>query len=293
MATIGSFDGVHSGHRYLLAQLCAMAAERGLVATAVTFGSHPRGVTSGAAAPSMLQDFADRIDAIQAAGVEDVIVIEFDERLRHTSAEDFMRRLHDDYGVEALLMGFDNRFGHDGPRGAELYREMGRRAGVEVVVAGELPEMAVSSSAIRSALDQGHVAAAAVMLGRPYALKGRVVHGKALGRRLGFPTANVAPSDSGRLIPAPGVYAARVNIDGRSVNAVVNIGRRPTVDGAVADAPLSIEAHLLDFSGDIYGREVEVEFVDRLRGEKRFGSLEELAAAIAEDCRRASRLLQD
>lgn len=278
VAVTGTFDGVHSGHRFLLSTLRREACGRTLESLVLTFSDHPLALIAPERKPPMLMSVSERARLIQAegAGVE---VLDFDESLRRLTAAEFLAMLHDRFEVAVFLLGFNNTIGSDRLGAAELAgRTIG---GVEVLAAGEHPDFTVSSSEIRMALGRGDIAAANRMLGRPYALEGRVVTGRQLGRTLGFPTANI-DADPCMALPAIGVYAGRM----LGCKAVVNIGRRPTVEGR-DDAPLSVEAHLLDYSGDLYGRHVRLEFFGRLRGEQRFGSLDELKAAIAGDIKAA------
>lgn len=279
------FDGVHTGHRYLLEQLRREGERRGLEPMAVTFANHPLEVVCPERAPLLLTSPEEKTALIRAEGIERVVCLPFDEELRGTSAGDFLRLLRERYGVAAMLMGFNNRFGHDAPRDFGAYSALGVAQGVEIVPAPEYrtegtegTAVAPSSTAIRTALAEGRPEDAAAMLGRPYALTGRVVHGRQLGRRLGFPTANVEVAPWRRL-PQTGVYAARCG----AYPAMVNIGRRPTVDAP--EAPLSVEAHIIGLpeGTDLYGREVTLEFTRRLRGERRFASVEELAAQLRAD----------
>lgn len=276
------FDGVHTGHRYLLEQLRREGERRGLEPMAVTFANHPLEVVCPERAPLLLTSPEEKTALIRAGGIERVVCLPFDEELRGTSAGDFLRLLRERYGVAAMLMGFNNRFGHDAPRDFGAYSALGAAQGVEIVPASEYrPEgtaVAPSSTAIRTALAEGRPEDAAAMLGRPYALTGRVVHGRQLGRRLGFPTANVEVAPWRRL-PQPGVYAARCG----GYPAMVNIGRRPTVDAP--EAPVWVEAHIIGLpeGTNLYGREVTLEFTRRLRGERRFASVEELAAQLRAD----------
>lgn len=215
----------------------------------------------------------------------------FDDALRLTSAAGFLDLLRDRYGVRALLLGFNNRFGHDAPRDFAAYARLGREAGVEIHLATECA--GASSSAVRALLAEGDAAGAAAMLGRPYTLTGHVETGRRIGRTIGFPTANVRPDDARRLVPAPGVYACRATVgaaDGSGGNAgnpgcavfpaMVNIGRRPTI-GEGLDT--TVEAHLIGLDANLYGREVTLEFVERLRAERRFDSLDALAAQLDAD----------
>lgn len=279
-AVTGTFDGVHRGHVFLLDSLRREAALRGLEPLALTFSSHPLSVIAPERTPLSLTSVEERVRLIEEQGVK-AEVLTFDEPLRRMTAADFLAMLRERYGVTVFLLGFNNTIGSDllgaGPVPVEPV------GGVGIVAVRELPGFSVCSSAIREALRCGDIAAANAMLGRPYAVEGEVVGGRRLGRTLGFPTANIDVG-ADRALPAAGVYVGRVL--GR--RAVVNIGRRPTVEGR-DDAPLSVEAHLLDFCGDLYGRRLRLELFARLRGERRFASLDALKAAIANDIIAARR----
>ena len=285
MATIGTFDGVHLGHRALLSQLVADARELRLTPAAVTFATHPRREITPGEAPPMLMSPRQRAEAIMDAGVTDVIMLDFNEKMRMMTAREFLEFIHSRYSVEALLMGFNNAFGHDRPQGIDAYRAIGRETGVEIVGARELTVEGcgrVCSSAARALLQQARPDEAARVLGAPYRITGRVVHGKELGRKLGFPTANIEPLDRDCLIPAKGVYAADGTLpDGSTYPAMLNIGHRPSVDAP--HAPISIEAHILGFDGDIYGSTVAVDFLRYIREERKFPSLDALRARLEED----------
>ncbi len=280
------FDGVHAGHRYLLDGLRREGLRRGLEPLALTFSNHPLEVVRPQAAPRLLTSPGEKVELIRALGIARVECIPFDEALRLTPAGDFLDMLRRRYGVEALLMGFNNRFGHDAPRDFNRYRALGAARGVEIIAADECrleragaPAGAVpSSTAIRRALAEGRLPEAEAMLGRRYRVTGEVVRGKQLGRTIGFPTANV-DVPQWRQLPAPGVYSAMCG----DLPAMVNIGRRPTVDPA--GAPLNVEAHIIGLpaDADLYGRGLALDFVTYLRGERRFASVEELAAQLRED----------
>lgn len=285
IAAVGMFDGVHGGHRCLLDTLSAHGRRLGLKPVAVTFRSHPRTLTSGSTM-AMLSTLDEKLRRLDAEGV-DVVLLDFDEKLRMMSAGEFMAMLARDYGVKAMVIGFNNRFGHDRPATIDDYRKLGQQCGIEVFAADEFKCDAapkVSSSAIRRLIGEGRVEGAARLLGRPYAIEGIVVHGKELGRKIGFPTANIEPVDPSILVPGNGVYAARVALaDGSVWPGMLNIGHRPTVDGD--NAPRSIEVHIIGFDGDIYGTRVAVEFVAFLRHERAFPSLEALKEQLSADAR--------
>ena len=277
IVTTGTFDGVHKGHRKVLDFMKERGAALGLSPAVVTFDRHPLEVISPERAPKLLMTPDDRDAALSSLGVE-VVRLAFDESLRRLTAAQWLRRMHR-AGVEEVVVGYDNTFGCDGRSlRMEDYFRLGRAEGIAVEEAPLLP--GVSSTLVRDALADGRVEDAARMLGRPYMLTGTVVHGRHLGHKLGFPTANV-DCGSRLAIPAPGVYAADVVLPYGSLRkAVVNIGSRPTVDNG---SDISVEAHIPGFSGDLYGKTVSLRFLRRLRDEHRFGSLDELQAAIRAD----------
>lgn len=284
IATIGMFDGVHLGHRWLIERLVAEGDKHGLQPIVVTFVQHPLTVIAPLKAPKSLMPVKDRVEQLMSCGVGDVVVMDFDETLQKLTAKQFIGMLRDNYDVSAILMGFNHHFGSDRLSDFEEYRKAGESCGVEIIKCDEFSAIdGVSSSVIRQKLMSGDVESAAEMLGQRYAITGEVVHGKQLGRKLGFPTANIRPVDVGQLIPASGVYAVDVDLGyGVERRAMLNIGVRPTVD-KMPDAPLSMEAHIIDWEGDLYGHELTVRFLKRLRGEQRFDSLDELKIQLSQD----------
>lgn len=312
IAVVGMFDGVHSGHRYLLDQLRLQAAERSLKPLVITFTNHPLSVIAPDKAPRLLTFPLEKAALIRREGFlgDEILLLPFDEKLRSTSAAGFLGMLRGRFDCAALLMGFNNRFGHDAPRDFASYKQLAANAGIELVQAREFPaRKGVSSSEIRRLIAAGEVADAAALLGRPYTLTGTVIRGKALGRTLGFPTANLH-TPSTLILPAPGVYAATATIAPPlfpsetnpgvpfpstvasrkasskaelSYPAMVNIGSRPTVDDP--GAPLSVEAHIIGLpeGTNLYDCRLTLSFVDRLRSERRFASLEALRAQLLLD----------
>ncbi len=304
VVSIGVFDGVHLGHKALLDVNLERSRELGATATVVTFRRHPKRVLLGRA-PRTLTSLEHRLELFRRAGIEHCVALPFDERLRETSAEEFVREvLVELLGARSFVLGFDSKFGKDRRGTPELLRSMGLDVLIapKVVVAGR----AVSSTAIREAIELGDLKGAERMLGRPVTLWGTVVHGRGLGHELGFPTANLNLHHE--LHPPVGVYACRARLVERrvpesaaeaspaaaepraSIPAVANVGFRPTVDGAPAADPL-VEVHLLDFQGDLYGAVLELEFVEKLRGEQRFAGLDPLRAQIRLDVAAGRRLL--
>lgn len=285
IAAIGMFDGVHAGHKYLIRFLIDEGRRRGLVPAVVTFERHPLELVAPERAPYMLMDVRAKVDALRKAGVEDVVLLHFDGPLRSMTAEEFMTMLYRHYDVACLVVGYDHRFGRDRSESFDDYVRIGADIGIDVVRAPE--KAGASSSIVRKLLKEGDVGAAAAILGAPYTITGVVVAGKQLGRTIGFPTANLSPVDRRQLIPAGGVYAAEVRIDGnnRHIRAMLNIGQRPTVDGG--GAPLSIEVHVIGYEGNLYGHSMEVSFLRRLRDEMKFPSIDALRAQLEIDRREA------
>lgn len=265
--TIGCFDGVHQGHRFLLQQLRAQAEERGMQTLALTFRRHPAAVL-GKTVPPQLCTLEEK-ERLLKEQAREVKILDFTEEMARLTAKEFMQKLRDEYGVGLLLLGYDHRFGRPTPD--DDYECDGHALGLEVRRAESLP--GVSSSAIRQALLQGRIADANEMLGRPYTLCGTVVAGRQVGRSIGFPTANIS---SPLLIPKTGVYTATTPYG----PALVNIGHRPTLNNG---SDISIETHIKDFRGDLYGQPLSVSLLRRLRDEQAFPSLEALRRQIEND----------
>ena len=271
IATIGFFDGVHKGHRYLFKQLDKMAAERGLVPLIVTFEEHPRSVLQSDYLPQLLTTTDERRALLSAYG--EVIMLPFADVQALTAAQ-FMEILHTRYDVAVLLMGYDHRFGSDRLRRPQDYRRIGEQYGIEVLTMSEFTdgEWHVSSSEIRTALESGNIALANELLGRPYALRGTVVHGKGLGRTIGFPTANIQPLSEQTIVPKPGVYEVEVQGEGVQAKGMCNI-----------DTNRTIEVHIPSFQGNLYGDTLKVRFVRFLREEKQMNGLDDLRRQLTED----------
>lgn len=291
IAAIGMFDGVHRGHMALIRFLIDQGAARGLAPTAVTFADHPLRIVAPERAPKLLSSVDLKIAQLKEAGIEDCVLLDFDEKLRHKSAKEFMSRLMRDYSVKTLVVGFNHIVGHDRVADIDAYRRIGNEIGLEILEAPEFRDGSrpISSSTVRRNIDEGDLETANRLLGHPFTIAGTVVEGNKLGRTLGFPTANVEPTDPNQQYPTPGVYAATVRTpDGATHRAMVNVGYRPTITRT--DAPesqnvlkLSIEANLFDFLGYLYGENVEVSFLKFIRKEKKFATIDKLKAAIADD----------
>ncbi len=290
VVAIGNFDGVHRGHAAVAAEVCALAAQLGAPAAAVTFEPHPADFFAGRQVVFRLTPAEEKIRQLRALGLDGVVTLGFDAALANLGAEQFVREvLVRRLDVGAVIVGADFQFGRNRLGSAEYLQDAGGRHGFAVkVVAKVKPKdelVPLSSSAIRTALESGALAGATAALGRFYTVEGEVRTGQQLGRTLGVPTANLALPPTNRL--AFGVYAVHVYVDGRQYGGVASFGVRPSVDNG---APL-LEAHLLHFSGDLYGRTIRVEFIAWLRGEAKFASLDALRAEMQRDIARAKALL--
>ena len=274
--TIGAYDGVHRGHQFVIGHLRRLAAAGGLDTLVLTFDRHPAAVVRPESAPKLLTDLDQKLEVLAATGVDHTVVLHFDEARSQEEPEDFVRQvLVQALRARVVVVGEDFHFGRRRRGNVELLRRMGESLGFEVVHVPLLP--GTSSTAVRTLLTAGDVAGAAELLGRPYQVRGVVEKGDQRGRELGYPTANVAvPSDI--LLPSPGIYAGWY--DGAQA-AAISVGRRPTFkDGG---GPVVLEAYLLDFSGDLYGRTAQVSFVSRLRDEEHYDSIDDLLAQMALD----------
>jgi riboflavin kinase/FMN adenylyltransferase len=287
--TIGGYDGLHLGHQALIARTRAVAAERALPAALLSFEPLPREFLAPENPPARLTNFRERWRLLAALGIDEFFVLRFDARLRALDGVQFMGLLRD-LGARHIIVGHDFRFGRGGAATAEWCQGEGAAYGfsVEVVEAVTVCEQRVGSRLVREALAAGNLTRARELLGRPYSMRGRVQCGAQLGRTLGFPTANLAVKR--RHVPLAGIFAVRVHAAGVPLVAwpgVASLGTRPQVGGG---APL-LEAHLFDFDGDLYGRELEVEFVAKLRDEQTFASLDLMTEQMQRDAAEARRAL--
>lgn len=291
VATIGFFDGVHRGHRCLIDQVKREAERQGIKSLALTFPEHPRCVMQADYQPKLLTTPDEKLELLAATGIDYCAVLPFTRELSQYTARHFMESvLRDQFNVKTLLIGYDHRFGKKSEETFDEYVVYGRELGVEVVQAKELEDeaMHVSSSAIRKALQEGYIKRATYGLGYPYTLQGVVVSGRQVGRKIGFPTANLKLADAHKLIPQTGVYAVRVQLGEQTHDAMLNIGRRPTLNNG---NDCTIEAHLLHFNGNLYGETIRITFIDRLRNEQQFSSLEELTEQLHRDAKQTEILL--
>ncbi|MCS7089943.1 MAG: bifunctional riboflavin kinase/FAD synthetase [Verrucomicrobiota bacterium] len=282
---LGFFDGVHLGHQQVIRQMLAEARAHEALGVVVTFDQHPAAVVAPQRVPLLIQTRTQRLRSLAGLGPDVIWVLSFTRVLSRLSPEQFVDFLRQHWvRLRSICVGANFRFGHRRAGDVALLRELGRRHSFSVhglSVVG-LDGNVVSSTRIRQAIAGGLLDLAAQMLGRPWSVAGTVIRGDGLGRRLGFPTANL--DTAGLVLPPRGVYAGRCSLDRRTFKAVLNIGYRPTV--AAAQPRLQVEAHLLDFAGDLYGREIEVVVLGKLREEQKFSSLEALRCQIEADIAR-------
>lgn len=287
-ACIGFFDGVHRGHRFLLDHVISEAKSYGTRSAVVTFANHPRTLIHPEAPVPLLQTYDEKMSQLAATGIDACFVLDFTQAVRQLTAQQFLtdilaRRMH----ISTLVIGYDHRFGRDRAEGFDDYVRYGRECGMRILhepVFDDGKGLNYSSSEVRRALIAGDAARATLLLGREYQLSGTVIGGHQLGRRLGYPTANLSIDHPEKLIPAPGVYAVHALLpDGSRHPAMLNIGHRPTV--ADGETEITLEAHIIGFKGDLYGQSLTLAFVTRLRDEAKFASLDLLRQQLEQDFR--------
>lgn len=293
-ATIGFFDGVHLGHRFLIEQVKDEARRKGLESTVITFDRHPREVLQTDYRPRLLCTQDEKLILLARTGIDNVVILPFSREMAALTAGEFMKSvLYEQLSVRHLVIGYDHRFGRNRAEGFEDYRSHGAALGMSVQKAEAYVQhgMNVSSSVVRELLAEGDLARANECLGYPYTVSGTVVHGEANGRKMGFPTANIDLGESRQLLPATGVYAirARVKSSMSFYRGMLNIGYRPTFGGT----SLSVEAHIFNWSDDLYGQPLYVSFVQRIRSEQKFESMEALEARLHEDKRMVEQIFEE
>lgn len=284
VATIGFFDGVHRGHRFLIDRVIEEAQRSGMLSAVITFDRHPREVLQTDYQPDLLSTLDEKLLLLSKTHVDNTVVLHFDASMAALTAHDFMRDvLQRQLKVRKLIIGYDNRFGHNRSEGFDDYVRYGKELGIEVIRADAfLPDdVRVSSSVIRTCLREGRVEDANRLLGYDYTIESRIVSGYQNGRKMGFPTANLDVTRCQQLLPASGVYAVLVRLKD-SVGwkrGMMNIGHRPTFNGTTT----SMEVNLFNFSGDLYGQELLVSFISKIRDERKFDSIDALAEQLQHD----------
>ncbi len=283
MVTIGTFDGVHVGHRHILKKVTAIAASKNLASTVLTFFPHPRMVLQPESDLKLINNIEERTSLLEQNGIENLVIHPFSQDFSRTPAHDYVKKiLVDQLQAQVVVIGYDHRFGRNRAASITELKEYGQIYNFEVVEISkeEVEEVAVSSTKVRLAITAGDMLTATKYLKQPYFLSGEVIHGKKIGRTLGYPTANINISQHYKLVPPHGVYITSAVLNNVVVYGVTNIGTNPTVDAGTAQ---HIETYFIDFQEDIYGRQLHLHFHKRMRDEVRFDSLEQLQAAMHKD----------
>lgn len=290
VATIGFFDGVHRGHRFLIDQVKEVADTNGLCSALITFPIHPGQVMQTMYRPQLISSPEEKLELLETTTVDYCVLLPFTHELSLLSAREFMKLLRDNFNIRALVIGYDHRFGHNRSESFEDYCRYGKELNIYIVRARAYTdgEARISSSVIRQLLKEGDVSLAAKFLGYNYFLDGTVVDGYKIGRKIGFPTANLKVNCPEKLIPSEGVYAVYVYVKGKKWAGMLNIGHRPTINNG---KNLSIEVNILNFSDDIYHEEMRIEFVKYLRPEEKFDTVDALIAQMHKDRDETARLL--
>jgi riboflavin kinase / FMN adenylyltransferase len=292
VVTVGTFDGVHAGHRVLINRVVESAKKIGGRSVIVTFDPHPRDIINpGEGGIKLLSTLGERRELLADIGIDEMVVIPFDRDFSLLSSEEFVRNIiWKHIGVSKFIIGYDHQFGRNREGTIATVELLGNELGfdVQVVSRQEVGDKTVSSSAIRKALQvHGDVKLASELLERPYLLNGTVVHGDNRGTQIGFPTANIKPEHPNKVIPKKGVYAVKVKVENRYYQGMMNIGIRPTFDGTEQ----TIEVHLFDFDQDLYGNTIQVHFIERIRNEKQFSGVDELTEQLKADKLQSKQIL--
>ena len=291
IATVGFFDGVHVGHRFLIRELQLLAAERNALSMVFTFSEHPRKVLNDAYIPRLLNTLDEKKALLQDTGIDYLTVIDFTREFSQLTAESFIQTLSEQFHVNCLLIGYDHRFGRNRTAGFAEYTVFGEKYGMEIIQSSafELNGVQISATLIRKLLETGDVQLANEYLTYPYCLKGTVIAGNRVGRTIGFPTANLQPECNEKIFPAVGVYAVRIQLDNEKQDGMMNIGYRPTLG---LNDELSFEVNLFDFQQELYGKSLTVEFIGYVRGEIKFENTEQLKNRLESDRDQVKKILR-
>lgn len=293
VVTVGTFDGVHQGHRSLVEAVVKKAETRDARSVVVTFDPHPREIINpGKGGIKLLTTLKERSEILADMGIDVLLVIPFDRDFSLKTSEEFVREIiHDKIGVSEFVIGYDHHFGRDREGTIETIENLGRELGFDAYVVSkqEMEHVTISSTVIRKTLaEEGDVKTAAEFLGRKYLLNGIVMHGDERGKTIGYPTANLKPEHENKVIPKNGVYAVKVRVGTEWYGGMMNIGVRPTFD----DPERTLEVHIFDFNKDIYGETIQVRFIDRIRDEQKFNGVEELKAQLDADKQKSLEILR-
>lgn len=291
VATIGFFDGVHRGHRFLIEQLQEATTLRGIPSAVITFPVHPRRVLNTDFQPALLCGFDEKIKRLEKTGIDYCHVLDFTKEMSQLSAKEFIQDiLKKQLNVNTLLIGHDHRFGHNRSDGFDEYKKYGAEVGMDMIRAKEFdPNLHISSSQIRRLLAEGDIDKANLLLGYNYTISGQIVEGFKVGRTIGFPTANIKIWEDFKVVPAFGVYAVNVHIGEQNYGGMLYIGKRPTLQNG---ENISLEVNIFDFDDDLYGKYLSVEFLEFVRSDEKFTSLEVLKVNIQNDKENVKRILE-
>ncbi|RRJ92422.1 bifunctional riboflavin kinase/FAD synthetase [Paenimyroides tangerinum] len=282
VVTLGTFDGVHFGHKSILNKLIESTINSDEESLVLTFFSHPRMILEQDSDIKLLNTIEEKAQLLKELGIHNLVIQKFDNSFSQLLPEDFVKQvLVDIFNVKKIIIGYDHRFGKNRAADINDLIAFGKKYNFEVeqISAEEIDNVSISSTKIRTALQSGNIKLANEYLGYPYFINGKVVKGKQLGRTIGYPTANIVVSDKYKLIPAIGVYAAYAIINDVKYYGMLNIGTNPTI----GDNPLTIEMNIFDFDEDIYDQEIEIGFIDKIRNQQKFNSLDELKLALSKD----------
>jgi riboflavin kinase/FMN adenylyltransferase len=282
IVTIGTFDGVHLGHKKIIDLIIGSAKELNCESLVLTFFPHPRAVLQEGTEMKQLTTLDEKITLLENLGINHLVIHPFDKEFSRLTAEEFVQKvLVDTFNVKKIIIGHDHRFGRNRTANIDDLTAYGLKYGFEVaqISAEEINEVAISSTKIRTALEEGNISLANDYLGYKYSLTGTIVKGKQLGRTIGYPTANIAIEEDYKLIPNNGVYIAKCCVEGKAIFGMMNIGTRPTVEGITQ----TIEVHFFDFSQNLYGQTLTVSLLKRMRSEQKFESLDALKEQLARD----------
>ncbi len=283
-ATVGFFDGLHTGHRFLLKELKIKAKKRGLKTMVVTFKEHPQITLNKNFKPQLLTSHKEKLAYLKEIGIDEIIDLDFTHDIANFTAEQFIKNiLFKNLHVHFLLVGHDHRFGKDRTEGFLEYQNYGKEIGIEVQQASRYSTnklQSISSTDIRKALKIGEIEKANALLGRPYSFTGQVIGGFKVGRKIGFPTANLKLNEPNKLIPPIAVYAVEIEWKNQVYKGMMNIGKRPTINNST---DISLEVHIIDFNQDIYDQNLKVSFLKKIREEQKFNSIDELISQLKLD----------
>lgn len=287
VVALGNFDGLHRAHTRIIKNCCMYAKENSLESCVLLFADHTRNVITKQKI-KLLTNEKEKLEILENLGVDSVYIREFDSEFMHLSPEEFIRMIIDKLNLRAVCVGYDYRFGYKAGGDVVTLKNLGKKYGFDVIVTDEMKTSGVTikSTKIRELVREGDVDEAALFLGRPFSLSGEVTQGLRNGHKLGTPTANVCYSDN-KILPKEGVYMGYTTVDGITYDSVINVGKNPTFNAK----KITVESHILDFDCDIYGKTVKVDFIKRIRGDKKFGSLDELKTQIKSDIETAKEQL--